>query len=107
MPDTTMNAWLLESFGEPEHFRKTSVAIPELRPNEVLIRVATTSINPVDCKIRRGERPAISPELPGILHGDVAGIVERCGADVSAFNPGDEVYGMVGGFKGLPGVLAD
>lgn len=107
MPDTTMNAWLLESFGEPEHFRKTSVAIPELRPNEVLIRVAATSINPVDCKIRRGERPAISPDLPGILHGDVAGVIECCGGEVSRFQPGDEVYGMVGGFKNLPGTLAD
>lgn len=102
-----MNAWLLTEFGEPEHFRKTEIPAPAIQAHEVLVRVAATSVNPVDCKIRRGERPAIAPELPGVLHGDVAGVVESVGAEVTRFQPGDEVYGMIGGLKGLPGALAD
>lgn len=102
-----MNAWQLQSYGGPDNFSKATVATPEIQPHEVLIRVSATSINPVDCKIRRGERPAIAPELPGILHGDVSGIIERVGDQVTRFRPGDEVYGMIGGLKNTPGALAN
>jgi len=102
-----MNAWLLKEFGEPDHFEKAEVPTPDLQPHEVLIRVAATSVNPIDCKIRRGERPKVAPELPGILHGDVSGVVEKVGDAVTRFQPGDGVYGMVGGLKGMPGALAD
>jgi NADPH:quinone reductase-like Zn-dependent oxidoreductase len=37
----------------------------------------------------------------------MAGTVEDVGPGVSAFHPGDEVYGMVGGVGGLPGTLAE
>lgn len=102
-----MNAWAIDAYGEPDHFRKQSMTRPDPGPGEVLIRVAATSVNPVDCKIRRGERPAIAPELPAVLHGDVAGVVESVGAKVSKFAPGDEVYGMAGGLKNTAGALAD
>jgi NADPH:quinone reductase len=37
----------------------------------------------------------------------MAGTVEEVGSGVSAFHPGDEVYGMVGGVGGLQGTLAE
>ena len=49
----------------------------------------------------------IGPELPGVLHGDVAGIISEVGEGVEGFEEGDEVYGCVGGFKGMPGVLSE
>jgi NADPH:quinone reductase-like Zn-dependent oxidoreductase len=38
---------------------------------------------------------------------DLAGVAEDVGPNVSAFNPGDEVYGMTGGIGGLQGSLAE
>lgn len=101
-----MKAILLPEHGGPDLFQVGERPKPELKPGHVLLRVAASSVNPVDFKIRQGLIP-IGPELPGILHGDVAGVVEEVADDVEGFSPGDETYGCVGGFKGLPGVLAD
>ncbi len=101
-----MKAIVLHEHGGPELFRVEEVANPELRSGHILIKVAASSVNPVDFKIRQGLIP-IGPDLPGILHGDMAGVVEEVDEEVDGFVPGDEVYGCVGGFKDLPGVLAD
>ncbi|MFP6899745.1 MAG: alcohol dehydrogenase catalytic domain-containing protein, partial [Opitutales bacterium] len=101
-----MKAVILPEHGGPELFRVEEVPKPEIKAGHVLVQVAASSVNPVDFKIRQGLIP-IGPELPGILHGDMAGVVMEVGEGVNGFAPGDEVYGCVGGFKGLPGVLAD
>lgn len=80
--------------------------MPEVSPGHALVKVSASSVNPVDYKIRQGLLP-VGPELPGILHGDLAGTVEQVGEGVSNIVEGDEVYGCVGGFKGLPGVLSE
>lgn len=102
-----MRAWVIESFGGPETFHRAELPRPEPGPGEVSIRVAATSVNPVDCKVRRGEIPGLSPAFPAVLHGDVAGTVEAVGAGVEGLEPGDEVYGCVGGYGPTPGVLAE
>jgi NADPH:quinone reductase-like Zn-dependent oxidoreductase len=38
---------------------------------------------------------------------DMSGVVVTAGDGVTAFRPGDEVFGMVGGVGGLPGTLAE
>jgi NADPH2:quinone reductase len=101
-----MKAIILHAHGGPELFRIEDRPKPEIKPGHVLIRVAASSVNPVDFKIRQGLIP-IGPELPGILHGDMSGTVEEIGEGVEGFTEGDEVYGCIGGFKDLPGVLAD
>ena len=47
------------------------------------------------------------PALPAILGTDLAGIVEAVGDGISKFKVGDEVYGLTGGVRGLPGSLAE
>ena len=54
----------------------------------------------VDYKIRQGRLLPVGPELPGILHGDMAGTVAQVGE--GRFCRGEEVYGCVEG-SGLPG----
>ena len=104
---TFMKAWVIHQFGNPNQFEAIDLAIPELIPNHVLIRVAATSVNPVDYKIRSGVVPTIAPEFPAVLHGDVAGVVTAVGAGVEQFQVGDEVYACAGGVKGLGGALAE
>lgn len=102
-----MKALVIEQFGNPDTFKETDLPIPEVLPTHVLIRVAATSVNPVDYKIRQGTVADIAPSFPAVLHGDVAGTIAAVGAGVDWFNIGDEVYACAGGVKGLGGALAE
>lgn len=102
-----MQAQIITQFGSPSVFETADVPLPQVMPNHVLIRVAATSVNPVDYKIRQGAVADIAPDFPAVLHGDVAGVVEAVGEGVTTFQPGDEVYACAGGVKGLGGALAE
>ena len=102
-----MEAMIIRQFGEPGVFEKANVARPQIYPGQVLIKVAATSVNPVDCKIRQGKLAAIAPDFPAILQGDVAGTIEEVGDKVAGFNVGDEVFACAGGVKGTGGALAE
>ena len=101
-----MKAQIISQFGDPTVFKLMDIPKPMIKSGHVLIKVAATSVNQIDCKIRSGAVPAIAPDFPAILHGDVAGIVDAIASDVTQFKVGDEVYGCAGGFKGLGGALA-
>lgn len=101
-----MRALVLTRHGDPDGFELREVPDPEPGPGEVLIRVAATSVNPVDTKLRGGGGP-IAPELPGILGMDVAGTIEAVGDGVTDFQVDDEIYGCAGGLRDLPGALAE
>ena len=102
-----MKAFVIKNFGEPDNFQAVDLATPKPRSSQVLIRVAATSVNPVDIKIRQGAVADIAPDFPAVLHGDVAGSIEAIGNDVEGFKVGDEVYGCAGGVKGTGGALAE
>ncbi|WP_440970189.1 zinc-dependent alcohol dehydrogenase family protein [Peribacillus frigoritolerans] len=102
-----MKAQIIQSFGEPSVFQLEEVSKPELKPGHVLIQVKASSVNPIDTKVRAGAVPAVSPEFPAVLHGDVAGLVSAVGEGVTEFKVGDEVFGCAGGFKGTGGALAE
>ena len=102
-----MKALVIEQFGNPSTFKETDLATPDVLPHHVLIQVAATSVNPVDCKIRQGIAADIAPSFPAVLHGDVAGTIAAVGAGVDRFSIGDEVYGCAGGVKGMGGALAE
>jgi NADPH2:quinone reductase len=102
-----LKAVAIEQFGNPDVFQIMDLPRPKSIPGHVLIRVAASSVNPVDTVIRNGFFPPISHDFPAILHGDVAGVIEEVGPDVTNFKPGDEVYACAGGVKGLNGALAE
>ncbi|MEC0347680.1 zinc-dependent alcohol dehydrogenase family protein [Peribacillus frigoritolerans] len=102
-----MKAQIIQSFGDPSLFQLEEVSKPELKPGHVLIQVKASSVNPIDTKVRAGAVPAVAPDFPAILHGDVAGLVSAVGEGVTEFKVGDEVFGCAGGFKGTGGALAE
>ncbi|MBX9955127.1 zinc-dependent alcohol dehydrogenase family protein [Peribacillus simplex] len=102
-----MKAQIIQSFGDPSVFQLEEVSKPELKPGHVLIQVKASSVNPIDTKVRVGAVPAVAPEFPAVLHGDVAGLVSAVGEGVTGFKVGDEVFGCAGGFKGTGGALAE
>src|ERR1700735_4981900 len=100
-----MKAYLVESPDGP--FRETEMRKPEPLPGHVLVKISASCVNPLDTKIRAGKAPHAKQPLPAVLGLDMAGVVERIGPGVTAFWPGNEVYGMVGGVGGLQGSLAE
>ena len=100
-----MRAYFIDYPGAP--FRSADVPPPVLHPNQILIRVQASGLNPLDTKIRLGKADHAKQPLPAVLGLDMAGVVEEVGANVGNFRRGDEVYGMVGGVGGLQGTLAE
>jgi NADPH:quinone reductase-like Zn-dependent oxidoreductase len=91
-----MKAIVYRQYGGPEVLEFTDVPEPKLAQTNVLIRVKAAALNPADHVLQEGLGDSIMdtwfPVIPGW---DVAGIVERTGAGVSEFVPGDEVIGFV------------
>jgi NADPH:quinone reductase len=101
----TMKAAILETYGTP--FRITDLPVPTPGPGEVLVRIAASSVNPLDTKIHAGAAEHAHHPLPAILGIDLAGTVEAVGYGATDLCPGDEVYSMAGGVGGLAGTLAE
>ncbi|HMS26470.1 MAG TPA: NADP-dependent oxidoreductase [Burkholderiaceae bacterium] len=70
--------------------------VPEMRVNDVLIKVHSASLNPIDFKIQQGAMKAIMKfKFPLILGFDVSGEVVQVGAGVQNFKVGDWVFSRV------------
>ena len=69
------------------------VSIPEIKPDEVLIRVKSVGINPVDNMITRGDVKLITPySFPLTIGNELAGVIEKTGEKVTEFKEGDRVF---------------
>jgi NADPH:quinone reductase-like Zn-dependent oxidoreductase len=98
-----MKAIVQHQYGAPQDvLHLAEVEIPVAGAEDVLVSVRASSANPWDWHFIRGEplllRPAglggiRRPKFP-VSGGDLAGTVERAGSAVTAFKPGDEVYGF-------------
>jgi NADPH:quinone reductase-like Zn-dependent oxidoreductase len=93
-----MKAVRLHAYGAVDQLRYEDVATPEPGPDEVLVKVAATSVNPIDWKIRSGAAKDRMPvKFPAILGRDVAGTVVKTGVNVRTPEPGQKVMGLVNG----------
>ena len=101
-----MRAMVIRNFGGPETFEETELPIPEPGPGQVRVKVAATSWNPIESKIRAG-LARLGPEFPAVLNSDVAGVVDGVGSGVKGFSEGDNVFACSGGIKGGQGALAE
>ncbi|MET0244869.1 MAG: NADP-dependent oxidoreductase [Flavitalea sp.] len=92
-----MKAIILNEFGDTDKLIYTDLNEPQIAADEVLIKTAAISINPVDIKTRSGKALAgkLKDLLPVILGWDISGTVVAIGDDVTEFKTGDEVFGMV------------
>lgn len=94
-----MRAATRSRYGSPDVVRIEDVDDPEVPADGVLIRVRAASVNRADWYAVTG-RPYVARLSTGLrrpkgvnLGGDFAGTVERVGADVTDFRPGDDVFG--------------
>lgn len=95
-----MKAFILDKYNKKASLRFGEMPEPELRDDEVLVKVHAAGINLLDAKIKNGEFRLVLPyRLPLILGHDVAGVVIRVGPRVRRFKPGDEVYSRPDDFR--------
>lgn len=93
---TNMKAVRFQTYGGPEVLILEDAPLPTAGAGEVLIRVYAAGVNPLDWKVRAGHvRKWLQHRLPLIPGWDVSGKIEAVGTDVTDFNIGDEVYGML------------
>lgn len=110
-----MKAIVYEEYGAPEVLRIKEIATPAVGDEDVLIRVHATSVNFGDRLARnfRAVTPSsfnmiglfwlmakiyfgwTKPKRP-VLGSEFSGVVESVGSKVSAYKPGDEVFGYLG-----------
>ncbi|KAM9842776.1 quinone oxidoreductase PIG3 isoform 2-T5 [Aulostomus maculatus] len=92
-----MRAVCVEAPGGPESLQLKTVARPQLRDGEVLIRVHATALNRADLLQRRGLYPP-PPGESDIIGLEVAGTVDSLGPGVSrGWRPEDRVMALLCG----------
>ncbi|MGC5627070.1 NAD(P)-dependent alcohol dehydrogenase [Georgenia sp. Z1344] len=102
-----MRAVVVDRYGPPTHAVVTRRPFPEPRADEILVRVEAAAVTAGDARLRSGTFPpgftvparlAMGIRGPRIqvLGNSFAGVVEKTGADVDGFSPGDRVAGMSG-----------
>ncbi len=73
-----MKAVVLHEYGGPSKLIYEDVPDPVAGEGAVLVRVAASSVNPIDLKLRSGVMKAFWPlELPTVLGRDISGLCER------------------------------
>lgn len=94
-----MYAAVIESYGDETNFKiNESIALPEPKQNQVLVKIKASSVNPIDLMKREGYGSAIFEKqrrqnFPWILGSDFSGNVVSAGNKVKRFKEGDEVWG--------------
>lgn len=92
-----MKAIDIRAFGAPDVLELVEVASPEVRPDDLLVRVYAAGVNRADLTHRTGGygRPNFGDSL--IIGLEIAGEVIGKGSAVTGFEVGDRIMGVVGG----------
>jgi NADPH:quinone reductase-like Zn-dependent oxidoreductase len=90
-----MKAVVVHQYGGPEVLKFEEYPDPVAGAGEVLVRVAATSVNPIDYKRRAGLTKDFYPiNFPGLMGVDIAGTVVKVGPGVEGFSVGEQVFAM-------------
>jgi NADPH:quinone reductase-like Zn-dependent oxidoreductase len=88
-----MKAAVIDRYGAPEVLQYADVDTPVIKPDQLLVKVYASSVNPIDWKIRQGLLKLLTGStFPLILGFDVAGEVVEVGSQVTRFKVGDAIY---------------
>src|SRR3954465_9869688 len=111
-----MKAIVQEKFGPPDVLQFVDTDLPEIGPEDVLVRVHAAALNPYDWHMVRGD-PYVARLMgvvgllrpkPPVVGVDGAGTVQAVGANVRGLRAGDEVLGRFeGAFAEYARAVAD
>ncbi|XP_062106841.1 2-methylene-furan-3-one reductase-like [Humulus lupulus] len=90
-------AWIYNDYGKCSDVLKfeSNVAVPQVKEDQVLLKVLAAALNPIDFKRMLGRFKSIDSPPPTVVGYDVAGVVVKVGSQVKKFKVGDEVYGDI------------
>src|SRR5438552_3059948 len=95
--EKTMRAVAIDKFGGPETLKVQKLPVPEIEPDEILIRVEAAGVGAWDPYEREGGFVQFmdgKPKFPYVLGTDGAGTVAEVGDEVKNFKKGDRVYAI-------------
>src|SRR5437868_13388777 len=96
-----MKAVFVHEFGGPEVLKYEDAPRPEPKDDEILVRVIAAGVNPVDAYARQGMLAKRGLDnRPSIIGYDIAGVVEKTGANAKKFKAGDAVYSYLSVMRG-------
>ena len=83
-----MKAIRVQQTGGPEVMQLIEAPLPQLKPNEALVKVTVAGVNSIDGQFRDGSLRTPLPFIPGQ---EGAGVVEAVGSQAKLVKPGDRV----------------
>ena len=90
-----MKAIIATASGGPEVLKLEEFPAPSPGPTQLVVNVKAAGVNRVDTIQRKGGYP-MPPGESEILGLEIAGTVERIGAEATGFKEGDRVFGLIG-----------
>jgi NADPH:quinone reductase-like Zn-dependent oxidoreductase len=88
-----MKALILKSYRGAGQLALAEIARPQVKPDELLVRVHAAGLNPIDNMIPKGMfKPIVKLALPATMGSDVAGVVVEVGSRVTRFKVGDAIF---------------
>ena len=91
-----MKALIFKRYGGPDQVVFADIPQPELKPDEILVRVHAVGLNPIDNMIPKGSfKPILRFQLAATLGSDLAGVVVEAGSRVTRFKVGDAVFASI------------
>lgn len=88
-----MKAAVIYRYGSPDVFQVAEIDRPQIKPDQMLVKVHASSVNPVEWKMRKGMLKLLTgSKFPIVLGFDVSGKVVEVGKQVTRFQSGDLIY---------------
>ncbi|MGK0555169.1 NADP-dependent oxidoreductase [Macrococcus capreoli] len=88
-----MKAIQIKQYSKDIKVETNEIPVPKIGDNEVLVKVVTAAVNPLEKLIMTGEVKLIQGyEFPLTLGNELAGIVEQVGSNVTRVQKGQRVY---------------
>ena len=95
-PGPTMKAIVAHQWGGPEVLKVEELPLPQPKENEILIKSFAAGVNSFDGTLLTGKYAKVfGTKLPWIPGYDLAGTVDKVGANVKKFKAGDRVYAFI------------
>lgn len=96
-----MRAIQIRKYGDNSVLEQVEIPIPQPMPNQVLVQLKSSSVNPVDFKIRSGFLSSVLPKtFPFTLGWEGSGIITKVGNEVKKYKEGDEIMLMANFMQG-------